>query len=336
MSAEQVRIITDGTIDLTPELVQQLGITIVPCHIRIGNSLYESNAQTPLQAIAQQVGGSRKATIVPPPSKLFAEVYRDPGSTSLLSIHASGSLGEVSHAARLARNLLISPRLSGLYEEHAFKGIVLATPYSGHPTQITVFESKAIDLGVRFMVIAAAQAAQEGYIREQIELFLTRLQDEAIWTFIATRDLSRLERYPWIGESTPDRKKGRSKGESLFSIDKTTGYFRLEAQDKQVGSYLLTPGPLTEKVPRPCEVWLRHSGFDEEVSRLYHEGANLFGAQGVYITADGPGTASYFNDDYLEVVFCPTAETIERLKRFAKRMWAAFGAEATASASSSH
>jgi hypothetical protein len=334
MSGEQVSIITDGTIDLTPELVQQLGIIIVPCHIQIGGSLYESNAQTPLQAIAQQVGGSRRASIVPPPSNLFTRVYRDLGSTSLLSIHASGALGEISHAARLARNLLISPRLSGIYEEQAFKGIVLSTPYSGQPRQITIFESKAIDLGVRFMVIAAAQAAQEGYIREQIELFLTRLQDEAIWTFIVTRDLSRLEPFPWVGLSAGD-KKGRPKGESLFSIDKTTGYFRLEAQDKKVGSHLLTPGPLTEKVPRPCEVWLRHSGFDEEVSRLYHEGANLFGAQGVYVTGDGPGVASYFNDDYLEVVFCPTADTIERLKRFAKRMWAAFGAEATASASSS-
>ncbi len=334
MSGEQVSIITDGTIDLTPELVQQLGITVVPCHIQIGSSLYESNAETPLQAIAQQVGGSGRAKIVPPPSNLFTQIYRGLGSNSLLSIHAAGALGEISHAARLARNLLISPRLSGLYEEQAFKGIVLATPYRGQPRQITIFESKAIDLGVRFIVIAAAQAAQEGYIREQIELFLTRLQDEAIWTFVVTRDLSRLAHFPWVGEGAED-KKGRSKGESLFSIDKTTGYFRLEAQDKKVGPYLLTPGPLTDKVPRPCEVWLRHSGFDEEVSRLYHEGANLFGAQGVYITGDSPGVASYFSGDYLEVVFCPTAETIERLKRFAKRMWAAFGAEATASASAS-
>jgi hypothetical protein len=64
---------------------------------------------------------------------------------------------------------------------------------------------------------------------------------------------------------------------------------------------------------------VRYSGFEQEVNYLYYQAATLFQAEKVYLHTDEPGVAPYFNGPYLEVVFCPTAAAVERVKRFVKR-----------------
>jgi fatty acid-binding protein DegV len=154
MDNEQVSIVTDGMADMPPESVSRLGIHIVPW------------------------GKTQRGSLLPPPFSSFIQTYHRLQPSPILSIHPAGSLSSVGNYARLARNLLVAPRPSGIYERGVFKPLLLSSPAQRRGLKVKVFEAKAIDLGVRFMVTVAAQAAQEGYNEEELEATLRPSGDE--------------------------------------------------------------------------------------------------------------------------------------------------------------
>jgi hypothetical protein len=305
MDNEQVSIVTDGMIDMAPELVRQLGIHIVPWR------------------------STKKGSLWPPLFSSFIQTYHRLQPSPVFSIHPAGSLSKVGQSARLARNLLVAPRPSGVYEKGVLKPLVLSSPPQRRGLRVKVFEAKAIDLGVRFMVTVAAQAAQEGYNEEQLDLLLRRLQDEMMQTMILTKDTSHL-RPLWAPQGMAVHKKK----EKLIYIDKERRAFSLVAQAESARQYVGQPEQFLRGVPQPCDLWIRQRGYDSAARQLIPHWEGLFQVEQVHTEAHGLGARPYFGGDYLEVVFCPTGEAIERLKRFVKRMWKAFGSTTTATASS--
>ncbi|MFB0533873.1 MAG: hypothetical protein ACETWR_02710 [Anaerolineae bacterium] len=305
MDNEQVSIVTDGMIDMAPELVSRLGIHIVPWR------------------------GTRKGSLWPPLFSSFIQTYHRLQPSPVFSIHPAGSLSDVGHSARLARNLLMATKPSGVYEQGVLKPLVLSSPAQRRGLRVKVFEAKAIDLGVRFMVTVAAQAAQEGYNEEQLDLLLRRLQDEMMQTMILTKDTSHLGRL-----LAPQGMSVRKKKENLIYIDKERRAFSLVAQAESARQYVGQPEQFLRGVPQPCDLWIRQRGYDSAARQLIPHWKGLFQVEQVHTEAHGLGAGPYFGGDYLEVVFCPTGEAIERLKRFVKRMWKAFGSTTTATASS--
>jgi hypothetical protein len=305
MDNEQVSIVTDGMIDMAPELVSRLGIHIVPWR------------------------GTRKGSLWPPLFSSFIQTYHRLQPSPVFSIHPAGSLSKVGQSARLARNLLVAPRPSGVYEKGVLKPLVPSSPAQRRSLRVKVFEAKAIDLGVRFMVTVAAQAAQEGRNEEQLDLLLRRLQDEMMQTMILTKDTSHL-RPLWAPQGMAVHKKK----EKLIYIDKERRAFSLVAQAESARQYAGQPTQFLGNVPQPCEIWIRHRGYDKEAQQLASHWAGLFQVERVHTERHGLGATVYFGDSYLEAVFCPTGETIERVKRFVRRMWKAFGATTAATASS--
>jgi len=305
MDNERVSIVTDGMIDMAPESVRQLGIHIVPWR------------------------STKKGSLWPPLFSSFIQTYHRLQPSPVFSIHPAGSLSDVGHSARLARNLLVAPRPSGVYEKGVLKPLVLSSPPQGRGLRVKVFEAKAIDLGVRFMVTVAAQAAQEGYNEEQLDLLLRRLQDEMMQTMILTKDTSHLRRL-WAPQGMAVRKKE----EKLIYIDKERRAFSLMAQAESARQYMGEPTQFLRNVPQPCEIWIRHRGYDKEAQQLASHWAGRLQVERIHTEGHGLGATVYFGDSYLEAVFCPTGESIERVKRFVRRMWKAFGAPTAATTSS--
>lgn len=305
MDNEPVSIVTDGMIDIAPESVSQLGIHIVPWR------------------------STKKGSLWPPLFSSFIQTYHRLQPAPVLSIHPAGSLSDVGHSARLARNLLMVTKPSGVYEQGVLKPLMLSSPPQQRGLRVKVFEAKAIDLGVRFMVTVAAQAAREGLNEEQLDLLLRRLQDEMMQTVILTRDTSGLGRL-----LAPEGMSVRKKKESLIYIDQERRAFYLVAQAESARQYVGQPNQFLKGVPQPCDLWVRQRGYDSLLRQLIPHWQGLFQVERVHTEAHGLGAMPYFGGNYLEAVFCPTEEAIERLKRFVKRMWKAFGSTVAASASS--
>jgi len=179
------------------------------------------------------------------------------------------------------------------------------------------------------MVTVAAQTAQQGYNEEELDLLLRRLQDEMMQTMILTKDTSLLRRL-----LAPQGMSIRKREEKLIYIDKERRAFSLVAQAESARQYMGQPAQFLRNVPQPCEIWIRHRGYDKEAQQLASHWAGLFQAERIHTEGHGLGATVYFGDRYLEAVFCPTGETIERVKRFVKRMWKVFGATTAAPASS--
>jgi hypothetical protein len=305
MDNEQVSIVTDGMIDMAPEAVHQLGIHIVPWR------------------------STKKGSLWPPLFSSFIQTYHSLHPSPVFSIHPAGSLSDVGHSARLARNLLMATKPSGVYEQGVLKPLALSSPAQRRGLRVKVFEATAIDLGVRFMVTVAAQAAQEGHNEEQLDLLLRRLQDEMMQTVILTKDTSCLRRL-----LTPEGMSVHKKREKLIYIDKERRAFSLLAQAENARQYVGQPDQFLDVVPQPCELWIRQRGYDSEVGQLIPHWRGRFQVEQVHTEVHSLGARPYFGGDYLEVVFCPTGEAIERLKRFVKRMWKAFGSTTVATSAS--
>lgn len=147
-----VKIVTDSTCDLPSNLAAELGITIVPVYINIGEVSYREGIDISRQTFYQNLYTYPiYPTTAAPASGAFAEVYEQltkEGATEILSIHLSAQLSNTFNAARLG-----------------------ASAASCAP--VTIFDTQQITLGSGLQVMLAAQAAAAGQSVADIVSMLT-------------------------------------------------------------------------------------------------------------------------------------------------------------------
>jgi hypothetical protein len=300
MSDERVRIVTDGSIDLPLELIQELGIAIVPCLVQAGRKTYESNAQTPLRAIAQVCGG-QDLTVVTPSFSQFFTVYQSLGKVPIISIHGSHAFNSIGVVARVARNVVVPVM------------------------KVQLFEASTIDLGVSFLVEVAARAALEGYEQDQIVLALRRLQQERMATFIVRRSLGEARKYiteekgllTWLKRRLPFM-------EHLLSVDQAQNSLLLLSQGTGLAKGFAGQSELFADLARPSDLWVRQRGYDEAVNSIRSNLAPLL-QSGECRVENGGSSSPIASGTYMEVVVVPPPEVVEQVKKFVRRMWKAFG-----------
>ncbi len=162
-----------------------------------------------------QLASDKSVEVSAPSYAEFLRVYKRLGSSNAISIHAPRTLHEVSHQARLARNLLFP---------HAH-------------SNVAIFEAKTTDIAVGLLVKAASETAREhkGYEVGQILLMLHLLQTELIRTFLVTRSIG-----PFMGRlglGRWERLQSRIPGkEFLLDFDPRSSYFRLLARGNGLAS----------------------------------------------------------------------------------------------------
>lgn len=145
----KIKIVTDSSVTIEPELVKQLDITIVPLSVMIDNVVYSDadlKEEGKFLQLMQEAKNLPKTS--QPPVGVFAEVFEElsKDGSQILAIHMSHALSGTVEAAR--------------------QGASLST------ADVTVIDSSFTDQALKFQVVEAAKLAQEGKDMEEI---LTRV-----------------------------------------------------------------------------------------------------------------------------------------------------------------
>ena len=181
LSLPEIAIVTDSTSDLTPELMGDLNIDIIPLKIKIGEDYYKDGIELTKRDFWKRVTSESiiPKTSQPSPAE-FKEIYErlfKKGYKKIISIHISSKLSGTQQAARVA------------------KGMV------ARGENITIVDSKAVAMSLGYQVLEAARLAREGMREENILSRLEQLQDR-IKLYFVVNDISYLEKGGRIGRAS--------------------------------------------------------------------------------------------------------------------------------------
>lgn len=175
----RVRILTDSTADLPPDVVERLGITVLPLTIHLGpknlRDGIDTNAEDFVTLLART---ATPPTTSAPTSREFDETFAEltKGGGEVVAIHASSKLSPTYRVAQRA-----------------------AAPLLGR-SKIVVIDSQLITVGLGMLVVAAAQAAADGATTEEV-VRLVRGMIPRIYLGFFVETLDYLERGGRIGKA---------------------------------------------------------------------------------------------------------------------------------------
>jgi len=136
-----VAIVTDSTADLPPELVEELGVTIVPLQVIFGNEAYREGVDITTEEFYERLVKSRQLPTTSAPSVGdFQEVYERllEEVDSIVSIHIGAKLSGTVQAAHTARQSLAKPE------------------------RIEIVDSQAVSVAIGFAIMEAVEVARAG------------------------------------------------------------------------------------------------------------------------------------------------------------------------------
>ena len=147
----KIKIVTDSSVTIETELVNQLGITVVPLSVMIDNIVYSDadlKEEGTFLHLMQESKNLPKTS--QPPVGVFAEIFEDlsKDGSKILAIHMSHALSGTVEAAR--------------------QGASLST------ADVTVIDSSFTDQALKFQVVEAARLAQEG---KEIDEILSQVEE---------------------------------------------------------------------------------------------------------------------------------------------------------------
>lgn len=174
----QIKIITDSTSDLTPALIKEFNINVIPLKVQIGDNLYREGVDiTPSKFYELLAKSDKMPTTSQPSPGEFMELYQEltADGSSVISIHISSQMSGTVQAANLAQKSLPD-------------------------RDITVVDSRVVCMALGLVVLAAARAAREGQSKEQI---LARIQEVAskVQTYFVVDTLEYLAKGGRIGKA---------------------------------------------------------------------------------------------------------------------------------------
>jgi DegV family protein with EDD domain len=105
----KIKIVTDSTADLTPQLARELDIEVVPSYVLFGNQVYRDRADIGEDEFYQRLLKEQVPPVTRPPTPQdFARVYRDLSrdADGILSVHISGKLSATVNSAMRGKELL--------------------------------------------------------------------------------------------------------------------------------------------------------------------------------------------------------------------------------------
>jgi DegV family protein with EDD domain len=167
-----IQIVTDSTCDLPTETIQQLGITVLPLNIHIGEKAYLDGVDLSREEFYRQLPDLNPFPKTASPSPAgFERLYRrlaEQGAQAILSIHISESLSATVNEARIAAEQF--PQLA-----------------------VTVLDSSQLSVGTGFLVEKAAQLAAAGHSLDEI-LSVLKGQMQRSYVFASLKTLEYLRR----------------------------------------------------------------------------------------------------------------------------------------------
>ena len=173
----KIKIVTDSSITIEPELARDLNITIVPLTVMIDGVVYSDSNLKEGEFLQLMKSSKNLPKTSQPPVGVFAEVFEDLSAedVQLISIHMSHALSGTVEAAR--------------------QGATLAK------ADVTVVDSSFTDQAMKFQVVEAAKMAKAGATLEEI---LQKLEEVKAKTelYIGVSTLENLVKGGRIGRVT--------------------------------------------------------------------------------------------------------------------------------------
>jgi len=156
-----IKIVTDSTCDLPEPVIQELGITVVPLYINVGDQGYLDGVELSREEFYTRLPDyPSHPTTGTPGLEAFRQAYQavsSDGADQILSIHISESLSATVDVAKTASQDFTQ-------------------------TPVTVRDSRQLSLGTGFQVETAARMAKEGKPMNEI---LAALDSIMRRTFVA-------------------------------------------------------------------------------------------------------------------------------------------------------
>ena len=147
----KLKIVTDSSVTIEQNLVDQLGITVVPLSVMIDNVVYsDSDLKEEGKFLHLMQESKHLPKTSQPPVGIFAEIFEDlsKDGSKILAIHMSHALSGTVEAAR--------------------QGASLST------ADVTVIDSSFTDQALKFQVVEAARLAEEG---KDLDTILSRVDE---------------------------------------------------------------------------------------------------------------------------------------------------------------
>lgn len=142
----KIKVVTDSSLTIEPELVEKYDITVVPLSVMIDGVVYSDNDMKEEGKFLNLMRNSKELPKTSqPPVGVFAEVYENlmkNGAEHIVSIHITHTLSGTVEAARQGANLA--------------------------GADVTVIDSTFTDQCQKFQVVQAAKLAQEGASLEEV------------------------------------------------------------------------------------------------------------------------------------------------------------------------
>ena len=175
----KIKIVTDSSLTIEPELVEKYDITVIPLSVMIDGIVYSDND---LKEEGKFLNIMRNSKELPktsqPPVGVFAEVYEKlikNGAEHIVSIHIAHTLSGTVEAARQGANLA--------------------------GANVTVIDSTFTDQCQKFQVVQAAKVAQEGGSLEEVVAKVEEVRQKSE-LFIGVSTLENLVKGGRIGRVT--------------------------------------------------------------------------------------------------------------------------------------
>jgi DegV family protein with EDD domain len=136
-----IRIVTDSTSDLPPDLAARHEITVLPTYVNVGQESYLDGVDlTRAEFYARLPQFDSPPTTAAPAVGAFSQTYEKlarEGVSAILSIHLASDLSGVLNVARLGAE-------------------------AAESVDVTLFDSHQVSMGLGFLALSAARAAQSG------------------------------------------------------------------------------------------------------------------------------------------------------------------------------
>lgn len=277
-SAQKVKIISDSTCDLSPELVAKYDIDILPLHILLGEAEYLDGKDITPERIFAWADANRATPKTSAPSvedaKALLRPYAEAGR-EMICFSISGSMSTSGNIMRLAAEELDAAQL------------------------VTIIDSENLSTGIGLLVTEAAILAEQGHTAAEITAAIKEIIPKVRASFVVDTLL-----YLWRG--------GRCNAVAALAgsalklhpkIVVENGAMKATKKYRgKIDTAIMTYVKDMEKdlqVARPDRVFITHSGCSREVVeavRSYLAGLGVFHeiletrAGGVVSSHCGPGT----------------------------------------------
>lgn len=148
-----VKIVTDSTSDVTSDLAQELGITVIPLTVFFGHESFLDRVEISTDVFYNRLA---KESIFPtttqPAPGIFVDVYN-----------------KLAEETDEILTIVISSKLSG-----TFQSATNAKDLVTNKSRIEIIDSKNVAMGFGLLVITAAQAAKDGASLKEITDLINR------------------------------------------------------------------------------------------------------------------------------------------------------------------